>query len=59
MVGREISKMESALDCRGERELGKGKWSELGMNERWEVSVFKKWGVVWNSVHQLVMLKAT
>lgn len=45
MVGREISKMESALDCRGERELGKGKWSELGMNERWEVNVFKKWGL--------------
>ena len=39
MDGREISKMESALDCRGERELGKGKWSDLGMNEHWEVNM--------------------
>jgi len=41
--GREISKVQSPSDSRGERELAEGKWSGSGMKECWEV-LFKRGG---------------
>ena len=39
MAGRAVWRVESPSDSGSEAELGKGRWSDLGMRELWEVSM--------------------